>query len=86
MQGVSKVLTAEAADFKGLLPEVVAPLVVATQNSLKSSHIVAGSSAFGKSVLPRIAALLDVSPISDVIEIKSPDTFVRTIYAGIFNF
>lgn len=75
-------LTAEAADFKGLLPEAVAPLVVATQKDLKSSHILAGSSAFGKSVLPRVASILDVSPISDVIAIKSPDTFVRTIYAG----
>ncbi|XP_065200928.1 electron transfer flavoprotein subunit alpha, mitochondrial [Planococcus citri] len=82
VKGVSKVLTAEAAEYKGLLPEVVAPLVVATQNNLKSSHVVVGSSAFGKSVLPRVAALLDVSPISDVIDIKSPDTFVRTIYAG----
>ncbi|KAK7601323.1 hypothetical protein V9T40_008764 [Parthenolecanium corni] len=82
LKGVSKVITAEAADFKGLLPEAVAPLVIATQKELKSSHIVAGSSAFGKSVLPRVAALLDVSPISDVVDIKSPDTFIRTIYAG----
>lgn len=82
LKGVSKVFTAEAADFKGLLPEAVAPLVVATQKELKSSHIVAGCSAFGKSVLPRVAALLDVSPISDVIDIKSADTFIRTIYAG----
>lgn len=82
VNGVSKVLTAEAADFKGLLPEVLAPLVSATQKELKSTHIVAGSSSFGKSLLPRVAALLDVSPISDVIAIKSPDTFIRTIYAG----
>lgn len=82
MKGVSKVLTAEAGDFKGLLPEVFAPLVVAIQKELKSTHILAGSSAFGKSLLPRVAALLDVSPISDVIAIKSADTFVRTIYAG----
>lgn len=86
MKGVSKVLTAEAADFKGLLPEALTPLVIATQKELKSSHILAGSSAFGKSLLPRVAALLDVSPISDVIAIKSPDTFVRTIYAGSYLF
>ena len=75
-------LTAEAADFKGLLPEVLTPLVIATQKELNSSHILAGSSAFGKSLLPRVAALLDVSPVSDVIAIKSADTFIRTIYAG----
>ena len=42
----------------------------------------AGATAFGKSVLPRVAAKLDVSPISDVTGIQGPDTFVRTIYAG----
>jgi len=55
---------------------------VASQEQFKFTHIVAGASAFGKALLPRVAAKLDVSPISEVIDIKDADTFVRTIYAG----
>ena len=65
-----------------MLPEPLAPLIVATQKQFGFTHIFAGASAFGKSLLPRVAALLDVSPISDVIGITSSDTFIRTIYAG----
>lgn len=80
--GISKILVAENNNLNGLLPEPLAPLIVATQKQFGFTHILAGASAFGKSLLPRVAALLDVSPISDVIGIKSADTFVRTIYAG----
>lgn len=80
--GVTKVLVAENDAFKGLLPEALTPLVIATQNEHKFTHILTGATAFGKALLPRIAAKLDVSPVSDIIEIKAPDTFVRTIYAG----
>nr|BAN20355.1 electron transport oxidoreductase [Riptortus pedestris] len=82
LPGVAKVIVAEGANFKGLLPESLTPLVLATHDKNKFTHIIAPATAFGKSLLPRIAAKLDVSPVSDVIEIKSPDTFVRTIYAG----
>lgn len=85
LNGVGKVLVAENDAFKGLLAEAVTPLVLATQNQFKFTHIVAGASAFGKAVLPRIAAKLDVSPVSEIIDIKSADTFVRTIYAGEFQ-
>lgn len=81
-QGVSKILVADSDSLKGFLPETLAPLILATQGQFSFSHIVAGASAFGKSLLPRVAAKLDVAPISDIIEIKSADTFVRTIYAG----
>lgn len=80
--GVTKVLVAEDPAFEGLLPESLTPLITASQKQFNFTHILAGASAFGKSLLPRVAAKLDVSPISDVIGIKSPDTFIRTIYAG----
>lgn len=79
---MARVLVAENEAFKGFTPESLTPLVLATQKQLNATHIVAGASAFGKALLPRIAAKLDVSPVSDVIGIKSADTFVRSIYAG----
>ncbi|GAB0093323.1 Electron transfer flavoprotein subunit alpha [Sergentomyia squamirostris] len=82
LKGVSRVLVAENEAFKGFIPEAITPLILAAQNQFKFSHIIAGASAFGKSLAPRVAAKLDVSPISEVIAIKSADTFVRTIYAG----
>uniref|UniRef100_A0A8D0HIL1 Electron transfer flavoprotein subunit alpha n=1 Tax=Sphenodon punctatus TaxID=8508 RepID=A0A8D0HIL1_SPHPU len=82
VQGVAKILVAQHDAYKGLLPEELTPLILATQKQFNYTHICAGASAFGKGLLPRVAAKLDVAPISDIIEIKSPDTFVRTIYAG----
>uniref|UniRef100_A0AAZ3R707 Electron transfer flavoprotein subunit alpha, mitochondrial n=1 Tax=Oncorhynchus tshawytscha TaxID=74940 RepID=A0AAZ3R707_ONCTS len=80
--GVKTVLIAQNDAYKGSLPEALTPLILATQKQFNFTHICAGASAFGKNLLPRLAAKLDVAPISDIIEIKSPDTFVRTIYAG----
>ncbi|XP_015595913.1 electron transfer flavoprotein subunit alpha, mitochondrial [Cephus cinctus] len=80
--GVTKVLVAENDAFTGLSAEALTPLILATQKQFNFSHILAGASAFGKTLLPRVAAKLDVSPVSDIIGIKSPDTFIRTIYAG----
>ncbi|XP_064421902.1 electron transfer flavoprotein subunit alpha, mitochondrial isoform X2 [Latimeria chalumnae] len=82
VKGVKKILVAQHDQYKGLLPEELTPLILETQKQFNFTHICAGASAFGKSLLPRVAAKLDVAPISDIIEIKSPDTFVRTIYAG----
>jgi len=81
-QGVKKILVAENEAFNGFLPERVAPYILAAHGQFKFSHILAGATAFGKSILPRVAAKLDVSPISDIIGIKDKDTFIRTIYAG----
>ncbi|XP_028145590.1 electron transfer flavoprotein subunit alpha, mitochondrial [Diabrotica virgifera virgifera] len=80
--GVSKVLVAENEAFKGFTAENLTPLILNAQKQFKFTHIIAGASAFGKALLPRVAAKLDVSPVTDIIAIKSPDTFVRTIYAG----
>ncbi|XP_071545682.1 electron transfer flavoprotein subunit alpha, mitochondrial [Panulirus ornatus] len=80
--GVNRILVADSEALAGFLPERLTPLVLATHNQFKFTHIVAGASALGKSLLPRVAAKLDVSPISDIIEVKTSDTFVRTIYAG----
>lgn len=82
IQGVNKVLTANNDALTGQTAENVTALVVGLQNQLKFSHILAGATAFGKNVAPRIAAKLDVSPISEIVGVKSSDTFVRTIYAG----
>jgi electron transfer flavoprotein alpha subunit len=82
ISGVSKVLLADNAAFKGFMPETLAPFIVGNQKKFSFSHIVMGSSAFGKNLIPRVAALLDVQPISDIISIKDENTFVRTIYAG----
>ncbi|KAK7891557.1 hypothetical protein WMY93_023520 [Mugilogobius chulae] len=82
VQGVKKVLVAQHDCYKGALPEELTPLILATQKQFNFTHICAGASAFGKNLLPRVAAKLDVAPVSDIIEIKAPDTFVRTIYAG----
>merc|ERR1719342_1353134 len=77
VNGVSKVLLAENESYKGALPETLTSIVTAMQEQMNFTHIVAGASAFGKSLLPRVAAKLDVDPISDIIEVKSDDTFVR---------
>ncbi|KAJ1961264.1 Electron transfer flavoprotein alpha-subunit [Dimargaris xerosporica] len=79
---VEKVLVAESAAYDHGLPEVVAPLLVAAQKSLNAEYVVAGHTAFGKNILPRVAALLDVGQVSDITAVVSNDTFVRPIYAG----
>ena len=60
----------------------MAPIVAALQKKHSFSHIVFAADAFGKSVMPRVAAALDVQALSDVIKVNSPNTFVRNIYAG----
>jgi len=80
LAGVAKVLHAEDAQYAGGLPENVAALVVSLAAGY--SHIVTSATAFGKSFMPRVAALLDVAQISEITSVESPDTFVRPIYAG----
>ncbi|HEX7270651.1 MAG TPA: FAD-binding protein [Casimicrobiaceae bacterium] len=78
--GVAKVLHAEGPQFAAPTAESIAALVVPLASAY--SHILLPASGFGKDVAPRIAALLDVAQISDIIAIESADTFVRPIYAG----
>lgn len=80
LAGVSKVLVADSAVYAHQLAEDVAALVVA--NAAGYSHILAPATTFGKNFLPRVAAVLDVAQISDIIGVESADTFVRPIYAG----
>jgi len=82
VKGVTRILVADNSGFEGFLPERLTPLIIASQKQFSFTHIVAGASAFGKSLLPRVAASLDVSPVTDVIGIKDGETFIRTIYAG----
>ncbi|RWS27010.1 Electron transfer flavoprotein subunit alpha-like protein, partial [Leptotrombidium deliense] len=82
VKGLNKIFVADNAALKGLLPEKLTPVVLELQKKNNYSHIVAAANAFGKGLLPRIAAKLDVSPISEVLAIKDKDTFVRSIYAG----
>lgn len=80
LAGVAKVLVADHAAYGHQLAENVAALVAELGHHY--SHILAAATTTGKNMLPRVAALLDVAQISDVIAIQSPDTFVRPIYAG----
>jgi len=78
--GVAKVLNAEAPQLGEFLAENVAALVVSIAKNY--THILAPATSNGKDVTPRIAALLDVQQISEIIAVESPETFVRPIYAG----
>ena len=80
VQGVAKVIVADNAAHEHQLAESVAPVVA--EVGKQYSHVLAAASTTGKNVMPRAAALLDVGQISDIIAVKSDDTFVRPIYAG----
>ena len=77
---VKKVISIEAAHYENFIAENFAPVV--TKLAENYSHIVCSANTFGKNLMPRIAAKLDTSQISDIIKVQSPDTFVRPIYAG----
>jgi electron transfer flavoprotein alpha subunit len=80
LDGVTKVLLADGAPFEHMLAEPVAALV----HSLAGAYdaIVAPATTTGKNVMPRVAALLDVMQVSDIVKVIAPDTFERLIYAG----
>ncbi len=78
--GVSKVLLADNAAYANQLAENVAGLVADLAKGYK--YVLAASTTTGKNILPRVAALLDVSMITDIISVESANTFKRPIYAG----
>ncbi len=82
LPGVDKVLHADAPHLSAPVAENLAALAVPLVRAGGYSHVVAPATGFGKNVAPRIAALLDVAQISEVIAVDAPDTFVRPIYAG----
>jgi len=77
---VKKVISVEGAHYENFLAENFAPVVIKLADNY--SHIVCSANTFGKNLMPRIAAKLDTSQVSDIIKVESADTFVRPIYAG----
>jgi len=77
---VKKVISVEAAHYENFTAENFAPVVVKLSENY--SHIVSSANTFGKNLMPRIAAILDTSQISDITKVISSDTFIRPIYAG----
>ena len=80
IQGVTRILLVDDPAYEHDLPENLSPLVQSLAE--RYTHVLAPASTFGKSLLPRVAARLDVQQISDISDIESADTFVRPIYAG----
>jgi electron transfer flavoprotein alpha subunit len=78
--GVSKVLTADDTTLAHGIAENVAPLILSMASDY--SHLMAPATTTGKNIMPRVAALLDVMQISDIIKVESPESFQRPIYAG----
>jgi electron transfer flavoprotein alpha subunit len=80
LKGVAKVLVADAAPFEHMLAEPMAALIVALAPGYET--IMAPATANAKNFMPRVAALLDVMQVSDIVKVIAPDTFERLIYAG----
>ena len=80
LRGVRKVLLAEAPHLANRLAEEVASLILPLMQNY--DVLLAPATTMGKNVLPRVAALLDVAQVSDIVEVKARDTFVRPVYAG----
>jgi electron transfer flavoprotein alpha subunit len=80
LPGVTKVLKADSSGYEHALAEPLAALLVSLAPGY--THLLSASTATGKNVMPRVAALLDVQPISDIAGVEDADTFVRPIYAG----
>src|SRR3954463_5807258 len=80
LDGIEKVLLADDPSYEHRLAEPLAALVISVADPYE--HLVAPGTTTGKNVMPRVAALLDVMQVSDIIKVVGPDTFERPIYAG----
>ncbi len=80
LEFVKKVIQVEAAYYENFVAENFAPVIVKLADNY--SHIISSANTFGKNLMPRIAAALDTSQISDITKVIAPDTFLRPIYAG----
>ncbi len=78
--GVKKVLVSDAAHYAHPLAENLAALILTVARNY--THVLAPATSFGKNVMPRVAALLDVAQVSEIVKVEAADTFVRPIYAG----
>ena len=80
IQNVKKVIVVDGPQYQNPIAENIAPIIISLSDNY--SHILAPATTFGKNIMPRVAAILDIAQISDIIKIESKDTFVRPIYAG----
>ena len=80
ISGLAKILHADDAAYEHDLAENIAKLIASIGKDY--SHVAAPASFFGKNVMPRAAAMMDVAQVSDIVAVESPDTFIRPIYAG----
>lgn len=83
IEGVKRVLVAQAAEYTNALAENYAPVIESLAKNY--SHIITAATSFGKNLLPRVAALLDVDMVSEVTKIIDASTYVRPLYAGGLN-
>ena len=80
VQSVKKILVVDDSKYKNPIAENISKIILSCSENY--THILAPASTFGKNIMPRVAAILDVAQISDIIKIETEDTFVRPIYAG----
>jgi electron transfer flavoprotein alpha subunit len=77
---IKKIIVVDNTCYTNPIAELISPIIVSLADNY--THIMAPASTYGKNIMPRVAALLDVAQVSDIIKVESSDTFIRPIYAG----